>query len=89
MPPSVEILQTDKLHITKIKYKHRIISVKAPDNIVLLNNNVIFQVEQISGPSDSLEMKGRIWKQKKSLFQYPFDSKHLHMWQLKAEPSRT
>ena len=88
LPPEVEVLRKVRDKILQIKYKQNVISTASPNNTVLLENNVVLEVKEILSTEDSFQIKGNIWKQKKSLFKYPFDSKHLQMWQLESEPSR-
>ena len=87
LPPQIEILKSKNDVPLKIRYKEYIVSTASPDNVVLLNDGKVFKVERIHGSLQSIILDGRIWKTKKSIFNYPFESSLIDMWELKREPS--
>ncbi|XP_046472738.1 uncharacterized protein [Neodiprion pinetum] len=79
--------------ISKLKFKGKyILSVKAPDNVVLLKNGTILEINLMSYPDDNLEdvtIIGKKWKIKESLYMYPCDSRVLEEWVLEDRSSAT
>lgn len=90
LPTILEILKFRQGEIQEIKYKGSIISVHSPNNVVLLGDKTIFEIEKIakSNSNDELQLTGKIWKKKESLFLDPIDSASLFMFQLWNRPSR-
>lgn len=90
IPPVTQILQSEEEgnHL-KISYKGKIISTKFPDNKILLNDRRIFQIEQLLGPLRSITLIGRIWEKRTHIFNYPFPSGEINMWELQRIPSES
>lgn len=85
-PPEIKILKSAGDTILKIRYKEYYFSNKSPDNLVLLKNGEILKIEKIY-IRESLMLDGRIWKKKKSVYDYPCESSLLNMWELEKDPA--
>ncbi|XP_043478136.1 uncharacterized protein LOC122508698 isoform X2 [Leptopilina heterotoma] len=79
-----EILETKNDEILKINYQKYEISTKSPNNIVLLTNDVVLNIEKIFKVNNEYKISGLEYEKKKSLFEYPVDSKHLKMWEVES-----
>ncbi|XP_051155831.1 uncharacterized protein LOC127287930 [Leptopilina boulardi] len=86
IPSEIEILESEGENHLKVKCKGKILSPKFPDNVILLNNKKIFKIEKISGFLRSVTLTGRIWKPKQPIFDYPFPSSEINMWELQKTP---
>ena len=86
VPRLVEILQKNDEDIVKIMYKRFTITNMSPNNVLLLKDKTIFEVLKISMNDDNIDISGKVWKKKKSIFIFPFDSGRLNMWQLHNRP---
>ncbi|XP_074113758.1 uncharacterized protein LOC141536876 [Cotesia typhae] len=79
----------DEVIIKRIKLKNVLLTTKAPNNTVLLENNEIFEIHKIfrfsMDNSILTKISGKILKKKKPLFTYPCNSEHLEMWKVSAK----
>lgn len=92
IPPEFAILKKNKHRdpegierIQKIQYKGFIISLKSPNNTVLLHDGTILQLNLIykQHGSDEINLQGKVFGMKKSVYTYPVDSSFFSMWQVK------
>lgn len=83
----MEILQTKRESHLKIKYKQYIISTSIPDNVVLLNDKTILKIITIYGSIENILVAGNIWEKEKCIFNYPFSSSELDMYELRQNTS--
>lgn len=81
------ILKETSLGITSVKYKQCTLSLKSPDNVLILNNDIIFQIKRMSHFENTVRLEGSIWTIKKAIFNYPCNSATLKMWELLPEKS--
>ena len=88
IPTLIEVLKEKQRQITEIKYKNCIITTKSPNNVILTKDDTILKIKSIiRDPDENILVKGEVLKKKKPIFTYPFNSKHLRMWQLRIEPT--
>lgn len=86
IPPVTQILNEKPDEITSILFRQCTITNQAPNNVVLMNNNDILEIRKILRVNDILILvKVKKLQKKKPIFNYPFNSKLLKMWQLEAE----
>ncbi|XP_036148989.1 uncharacterized protein LOC118647704 [Monomorium pharaonis] len=71
--------------ILKVNYKGLTLSIKKPNNIVLLKNDLILQITDILCnliQNDSYEIKGYVWQKMRCTYTYPLASNNLQEWKL-------
>ncbi|KYQ53228.1 hypothetical protein ALC60_07631, partial [Trachymyrmex zeteki] len=85
LPLSVEILKQSSICIKKIRYKNFIITIKSPNNTIILINGKILQINSIYTHSDEneIQISEIILRIIKPIFEYPCNSKSLKMWRVK------
>lgn len=74
-----------KINIKRLRFKNVLITTKSPNNTVLLSNDKIIQINNIYLPENRTQLKhieicSDILKKKKSMYNYPCDSKYLSAW---------
>ncbi|XP_043467986.1 uncharacterized protein LOC122502137 [Leptopilina heterotoma] len=84
-PPEIQILKKKKSNILKIKYKEYTFTTKEPDNVVMLKNKKFLQIRKIRETRYGIQIDGFVFKKKSPLFDYPFDSSILDMWEIERE----
>lgn len=99
IPPSFQILKqskpdnTGKKTIIKVKYKGIIITVKEPNNTVLLENGTVIQIKNMYVYSDenpsAIHVFGQILKKLKPLYTHPCDANVLEMWKVTQKNAET
>ena len=87
VPPLFEILEGNEIGITKIKYKQFEIRTTSPNNTILMKDKTVIKVKKMRVIDDNIEIRGKVWEKKKSIFTLPIDSRHLNMWQLNKKAS--
>lgn len=87
--PKFEILKKiNDSKILELKYKEAILSTKFPNNIVRLDDERIFQLEEIFLSKENiLNAKGKIVKIIKSVYSYPSNSNITKMWKVQSGTS--
>ncbi|XP_043480336.1 uncharacterized protein LOC122510016 isoform X2 [Leptopilina heterotoma] len=86
IPPLFQILKRNEDSIEQIKYKETTISTSEPNNIVLSENDTVLQIRTIFETAEGIKFEAQVWEKATSLFNYPFDSDRLKMWQLLNAP---
>lgn len=77
--------------VKRLKYKGFILTNKSPNNLVILENGILFTVTKITcsrTDQQNVHIEGHQWKTKRSIFKYPTKSEDLQMWELARLPSR-
>jgi len=73
VPNSVKYFQEDK-QILNVQYKNLLLTTKAPNNVVLCNDDSILKITNFyTAEDDKLYMRGNNLKIKKSVYEYPSD----------------
>jgi len=77
----------DRVIIKKLTYKNALLSLKSPDNAVLLNNGKILMIDNMYNllnhlNSSKIDITGTLLKIKSPIFIYPCNSKSLNMWEI-------
>lgn len=80
------ILRQKGKEIYKLKYKMFTITTKTPNNIFLLHNNNICVIKRIFLENKNILLEINIWNKKNELFNFPCNSKKLHMYELQLQP---
>lgn len=96
IPPKLIIMKQmncpdNRQLLLKIKYHNFCIAPKPPNDIFMLNNDIIIKIVNLGYSSvfeDDIKLTGMCWMKKKPIFQYPTCSTDLHMWQLEEKPSK-
>lgn len=76
-----KLTNNEKL-ITKIRYRGVILSVKEPDNTILLNDGNVIQIKEINSANTEIEIRGLILKKEKPMLIFPCTSDILQMWKV-------
>lgn len=86
-------LPSGNTSIKKLKWKNAVLSIKEPNNTVLLTNNKIVQITDMYIPStkdeNSIRIVGRLLKVKDSIYSYPFSSETLKQWEIVDNEERS
>lgn len=77
--PLVIVLKIDRNNIIKIKFKEYVLTTKEPDNIVLLNSRKFLKIKKIFKNGNEFEIQGNYYREKKSIYTYPFQSSALNI----------
>lgn len=88
IPPNIKILKqlkNDELNntpITSVEFKGAVITLKHPNNTVLLKDKKIVQVSKmfITHGDNRVYISGVKLKKMDSIYEYPFKSEHMNMW---------
>lgn len=80
IPSLIQVLKIKKNRITSIMFKEATITNASPNNTILMSDDTILEVKNISrGANDNFTIRGDVLEKKKPLFTYPFNSKYLNM----------
>ncbi|KYN10946.1 hypothetical protein ALC57_16916 [Trachymyrmex cornetzi] len=96
IPPKLIILKQkdiDNNHklLLKLKYQNFLITTKSPNDLVMLNDCSVIKIVSLGyycENENDITISGVYWMKKKSIFEYPTNSAHLYMWQLKKTVQR-
>lgn len=70
-----------------IKYKGCVLSIKTPDNIIVLKNEQIIKINKILQLEAIIIIQGAVWNKKAAIFEVPINSCGLNMWELEGKES--
>ena len=52
-----------------------------------MKDKTVVKVKNIYINESNIEVRGKVWEKRKSIFTFPMDSQHLKMWQLNKKAS--
>lgn len=79
----IQILVKKKEEIRKIKYNGLTLSIKSPDNTVLLKNGNVVVISAFEYNNNNVRnIKVKIYLTKESVFKYPYDSIDLNIFEV-------
>ncbi|KYN09647.1 hypothetical protein ALC57_18167, partial [Trachymyrmex cornetzi] len=92
LPSEIKIhefkINNSTLHITKVTINFLILTIKTPNNVVLLNNGYVMKIKAIYGSeatASSISICGKIWKLKKKIYSFPKKSTIVEMWEIQSK----
>lgn len=79
--------ETKIVRENEVLYNGYRLTNKFPNNWIQLKNNLIIEVIEILSRGTQIDIKGYEWKYKSSIFEYPFNSLKIGMFELHEQPN--